>query len=105
MRDTLITGGRIVTAVDDYRADILIRHGKIEAIRRELAVDNAVRHDARGLIVMPGGVDVHTHMENVQSPAITCDTFTSGTKSVTFGGTTTIIDFALRPRGLVPRQC
>lgn len=104
MTDTLITGGRIVTAVDDYQADILIRNGKIEAIAREITTDTALRHDARGLIVMPGGVDVHTHMENVQGPAITCDTFTSGTKSAAFGGTTTIIDFALQPKGHSPKE-
>ncbi|NJL90393.1 MAG: hypothetical protein HC916_11830 [Coleofasciculaceae cyanobacterium SM2_1_6] len=68
---------------------------KIEAIGRELAVDNAVRHNAIGLIVMPGGVDVQIHMKNVQSSAITGDPFTSDTKSAAFGETTTIIDFAL----------
>lgn len=104
MGDVLITGGRIVTAVDDYTADILIRNGKIEAIGRDLSSEQAVIHNATGLIVMPGGVDVHTHMENVQGSAVTCDTFASGTKSAAFGGTTTIIDFALQEQGQSPKQ-
>jgi dihydropyrimidinase len=103
MTDVLIKGGRIVTAVDDYIADILIHDGKIEAIGRELNPESASRHDATGLLVMPGGIDVHTHMENVQGPAITCDTFASGTKAAAFGGTTTIIDFALQELGQSPK--
>ncbi len=104
MGEVLITGGRIVTAVDDYIADILIQDGKIEAIGRELSGDQATIHNATGLLVMPGGVDVHTHMENAQGPAETCDTFASGTKSAAFGGTTTIIDFALQEKGQSPKQ-
>lgn len=98
MVDVLITRGRIVTAVDDYVADILIQDGKIEAIGRELTAPSAVKHDATGLLVMPGGVDVHTHMEFRLGPAETCDTFETGTKSAAFGGTTTIIDFAQQLR-------
>ena len=104
MGEVLITGGRIVTAVDDYIADILIQDGKIEAIGRELSGEQAIIHNATGLLVLPGGVDVHTHMENVQGPAETCDTFASGTKSAAFGGTTTIIDFALQEKGQSPKQ-
>ena len=103
MTEILIKGGRIVTAVDDYSADILICNGKIEAIGRELNREQAIHHDVTGLLVMPGGIDVHTHMENVQGPAITCDTFASGTKSAAFGGTTTIIDFALQTKGQSPK--
>lgn len=75
MTDVLITGGRIVTAVDNYIADLLIGDGKIEAIGRELTASSAVKHDATGLLVMPGGVDVHTHMEFTLGAAETCDTF------------------------------
>ena len=52
--------------------------------------------DAAGLYVLPGGVDTHVHMENVIGPTITCDTFASGTKAAAFGGTTTVVDFALQ---------
>ncbi|NES97781.1 MAG: dihydropyrimidinase, partial [Desertifilum sp. SIO1I2] len=99
MSDVLIQGGRIITAVDDYVADILIQDGKIEAIGRSLSVESAQTYDATGLFVFPGGVDVHTHMESSQGPAITCDTYETGTISAAFGGTTTIIDFAQQEKG------
>lgn len=104
MTEILITGGRIVTAVDDYVADILVRNGRIEAIALELQVPSAQKYDASGLIVMPGGVDVHTHMESRQGPAETCDTYETGTLSAAFGGTTTIIDYALASPGESPKQ-
>jgi len=104
MGRVVITGGRIVTAVDDYVADILVEDGKIEAIGRQLAVDDADHHDATGLIVMPGGIDVHVHMETPMGNDIyTCDTFESGTRSAAFGGTTTIIDFAQQFKGDSPK--
>lgn len=104
MTEVLIKGGRIVTAVDDYIADILIKQGRIEAIARELTSDTAETHNAAGLLVMPGGVDVHTHMEFPLGEAVTCDTFETGMRSAAFGGTTTIIDFALQKRGETPKQ-
>lgn len=104
MAETLIKGGRIITAVDDYVADVLIQDGKIEAIGRALSVETAVQYDATGLLIFPGGVDVHTHMEFLLGDAETCDTFETGTKSAAFGGTTTIVDFALQRRGQSPKQ-
>jgi dihydropyrimidinase len=97
MTATLIQNGRIITAVDDYVADILSENGVIKAIGRDMAIGPDVqRIDASGLLVLPGGVDCHTHLENVVGPTITCDTFASGTKAAAFGGTTTIVDFALQ---------
>jgi dihydropyrimidinase len=61
MSEVLIKGGRIVTAVDDYVADILVRNGQIEAIAREIPADGMPVHDATGMLVFPGGIDVHTH--------------------------------------------
>lgn len=107
--DTLIQNGRVVTASDDYVADILLRNGKIDTIGRQLQVGPDVRRvDATGLYVFPGGVDTHVHLENVIGPTITCDTFASGTKAAAFGGTTTIVDFALQtetdsPLGAIAR--
>lgn len=107
--DTLIQNGRVITATDDYVADILLRNGKIDTIGRELQVGPDVRRvDATGLYVFPGGVDTHVHLENVIGPTITCDTFASGTKAAAFGGTTTIVDFALQtdtdsPLGAIAR--
>ncbi|MEB3251163.1 MAG: dihydropyrimidinase, partial [Cyanobacteriota bacterium] len=95
MAQVLIKGGRIITAVDDYQADILISDGRIEAIGRSLAPDNAEVHEAGGLMVFPGGIDAHVHMETpMGNDVYTCDSFETGTRSAAFGGTTTIIDFA-----------
>ena len=97
MTATLIRNGRIVTAVDDYTADVLLDHGRIVAIGEALEVGGDTRIvDARGLVVLPGGVDCHTHMENTFGESTTCDTFESGTRSAAFGGTTTIVDFAFQ---------
>lgn len=104
MTEILITQGRIVTAVDDYVADILVRDGKIEAIARELQVPSAQKHDATGLLIFPGGVDVHTHMESPQGVAETCDTYETGTRSAAFGGTTTIVDYAQGKPNESPKQ-
>ena len=95
MTKVVIKGGRIVTAADDYVADILIQDERIEAIAREINADDAVVHDASGLLVFPGGIDVHVHMETPMGNDIyTCDTFETGTVSAAFGGTTTVVDFA-----------
>ena len=104
MTKTLIKDGRVVTAVDDYTADVLLENGKIEAIARTLTVADAQVHDATGLLVMPGGVDVHVHMETPMGYGIeTCDSFESGTRSAAFGGTTTVIDFAQQFKGESPK--
>ena len=94
---TVIRNGRIITASDDYVADVLMRGGVIHTIGHHLDVgpDVAVV-DATGLYVLPGGVDTHVHLENVIGPTVTCDTFASGTRAAAFGGTTTIVDFALQ---------
>ena len=104
MNRVLIKGGRIVTAVDDYVADILVENGRVEAIARSLEVEDVELHDAGGLLVMPGGIDAHVHMETSMGDGVeTCDTFESGTKSAAFGGTTTIIDFAQQFKGESPK--
>ena len=104
MAKVLIKNGRIVTAVDDYVGDILLEGGKIEAIGRSLDVADAAVHDATGLLVMPGGIDAHVHMEMPMGNGVeTCDTFASGTQSAAFGGTTTIVDFAMQSKGESPK--
>ncbi|HSV80272.1 MAG TPA: dihydropyrimidinase [Ramlibacter sp.] len=101
--ETLIRNGRIVTAVDDYTADVLIEDGRIATIGRKLTAGvNAREVDATGLLVLPGGVDCHTHLENTFGDSTTCDDFESGTRAAAFGGTTTIIDFAFQNAGTSP---
>jgi dihydropyrimidinase len=100
----LIKNGRIVTAVDDYAGDVLLEDGRIEAIGRSLDVADAAVHDADGLLVLPGGIDAHVHMETPMGNGIeTCDSFETGTRSAAFGGTTTIVDFAMQAKGESPK--
>ena len=106
---TLIRNGRVITASDDYVADVLMKNGIIDTIGQNIVVgDDTAIIDATGLYVLPGGVDTHVHLENVIGPTITCDTFASGTRAAAFGGTTTIVDFALQtetdsPLGAIAR--
>src|SRR5439155_803735 len=95
MESMLIRNGRIVTATDDYRADILVEDGRVRMIGRDIPVGGDVGvHDAGGLLVLPGGVDVHTHLDWDFGAARTVDTFGPGTRAAAFGGTTTLGDFA-----------
>ena len=106
---TLVRNGRVITASDDYVADVLMQGGVIHTIGHHIEVGEDVAIvDATGLYVLPGGVDTHVHLENVVGPSTTCDTFASGTRAAAFGGTTTIVDFALQtatdsPLGAIAR--
>ncbi len=103
MAATAIRNGRIVTAVDDYTADILMEDGRVRMIGRDLPLGEDVEtHDASGLLVFPGGVDVHTHLDWDFGPARTADTFYTGSKAAAFGGTTTVVDFAAQVKGESP---
>jgi dihydropyrimidinase len=96
---TLIKNGRIVTAVDDYHADILIEGETITLIGRKLEMEADVVIDAAGKMVFPGGIDPHTHMELPFGGTQSSDDFFTGTRAAAFGGTTTIIDFAVQNKG------
>ena len=97
----IIKNGRIVTAIDDYTADILIENERIKCIGENLehGLDKEVI-DAAGMLVLPGGIDCHTHLENTFGDSTTADDFISGTKAAAFGGTTTILDFAFQGKGV-----
>jgi dihydropyrimidinase len=95
----LITGGRVITASDDVVADIFIEDDRISLIGRSLDVDADRVVDASGKYVLPGGVDVHTHMDSSFGGPTTCDDHTTGTIAAAFGGTTTIVDFAVQLPG------
>jgi dihydropyrimidinase len=104
---TLITNGLVVTAEGSTAADVLIEDETIAAIGSDLgatapAADETI--DAAGRYVIPGGIDVHTHMELPFGGTFAKDTFETGTRAAAFGGTTTIIDFAVQPRGGSLRQ-
>ena len=95
----LIKGGRIVTAVDDYVADVLIEGETIAAVGTSLggSADRVI--DATGKYVIPGAIDPHTHMEMPFGGTVSCDDFTSGTVSAAFGGTTSLVDFCIQAPG------
>jgi dihydropyrimidinase len=99
---TLIKGGHIVTAVDSYAADILIDGETVSLIGRDLSSvvgspDRLI--DASGKLVIPGGIDPHTHMDLPFGGTSSSDDFETGTRAAALGGTTTIIDFAVQYRG------
>ena len=95
--DTLIVNGTVATASDTFQADIGIEHGKITAIGKSLPRDNAAKIiDAAGKLVLPGGIDVHTHLDMPFGGTTSADDFETGTRAAAFGGTTTIIDFAIQ---------
>jgi dihydropyrimidinase len=98
--DTVVVNGRVVTATDTYSSDIAISGGKIETIGKNLPRENAKKViDARGEYVLPGGIDVHTHLDMPFGGTTSADDFETGTRAALFGGTTTLIDFAIQYKG------
>src|SRR5213596_3268896 len=96
---TLIKNGRIVTAIDDYHADILIEGETVSVIGAKLDIEADVTIDAGGKLVIPGGIDPHTHMELPFGGTTAADDFRTGTIAAAHGGTTSIIDFAVQYKG------
>ncbi len=96
---TLIKNGTIVTAVDQYRGDVLIEDERIALIGTsiDVAADKVI--DASGKYVLPGGIDVHTHLDMPFGGATSADDFQTGTIAAAFGGTTSIVDFAIQYKG------
>ena len=101
---TLIEGGTIINADTITTGDVLVEGERIVQIGVDLDVVADKVIDARGKWVIPGGIDPHTHMELPFGGTFAKDTFETGTRAAAFGGTTTIIDFAVQPRGGTLRQ-
>ena len=107
MTTTLITGGTVVSATGRSEADVLIDDERIVAVLEpgsqllgsdlKSSVDTVV--DAAGKFVIPGGIDAHTHMEMPFGGTEASDTFETGTRAAAWGGTTSIIDFAVQRQG------
>lgn len=97
--DLVIRGGTVATATGSYAADVGIAGGKVVAVGQGLG--SGVREiDASGKLVLPGGIDSHTHIEQVSAGGLlNADTFESATTSAAFGGNTTVISFAAQHRG------
>ena len=98
--DTVIRGGTVVTAAASTQCDVGIRGGRITALAMDLpAADHEI--DARGKLVLPGGVEGHCHIEQESSVGnvMSADDFFTGTRSAVFGGTTTTLSFAAQMKG------
>ena len=95
----LIKNGRIITAVDDYHADLFVENETISVIGKNLAMDADQVIDAAGKYVFPGGVDPHTHLDMPFGGTTSADDFETGTRAAAHGGTTTLIDFAIQVKG------
>ena len=103
--ETVIKNGTVVTATDTYASDIGILDGRISAIAQSLPAEGAGKAiDATGRLVMPGGIDVHTHLDMPFGGTTSSDDFQTGTIAAAFGGTTTLIDFAIQYKGQSLRQ-
>ncbi|QKW23412.1 dihydropyrimidinase [Kitasatospora sp. NA04385] len=101
MARTLITGGLVITAAGETHADVLVEDGRVAALAlpgsQHWSADRLF--DADGKYVVPGGVDAHTHMEMPFGGTRASDSFATGTRAAAWGGTTTIVDFAIQGRG------
>src|ERR1700685_2363384 len=103
--DTIIADGCVVTATDTYAADIAIERGKIVAVGKDLPRQNAgTVIGAAGQLVFPGGIDVDTPLDMPFGGTTSADDFETGTRAAAFGGTTTLIDFAIQYKGQRLRQ-
>lgn len=95
----LIKNGRIITASDDYVADIFIEGETISAIGRNLGVNAGKTMDASGMLVFPGGIDPHVHLDMPFMGTFSSDDHETGTLAALHGGTTMVIDYAIQPHG------
>ena len=101
---TLIRGGTVVTASDRYVGDVLIEGETVRAVGTDLSGDADRVIEAAGKLVIPGGIDVHTHLDMPFGGTFSVDDFETGTIAAAHGGTTTVVDFAIQERGGTLRQ-
>lgn len=94
--DTVVRGGTVVTTDGSGIADVAVRDGLIVAVGDDLPLRAHAEIDATGMLVLPGGVDVHTHFDTVLGGGRTADDFESGTRAAAAGGVTTILNFAIQ---------
>src|SRR5437588_12540605 len=94
----LIKGGRVITAADDYVADVYVDDDRISLIGESLDVQADRTIDASSKYVLPGGVDAHTHLDMPFGGTVTIDDVQSGQTSAAFGGTTCHVDFIIQPQ-------
>src|SRR5882672_12247822 len=96
---TLIKNGTVINADGRQRVDVLCEGESITQVGSNISADSHTVVDATGLLVMPGGVDVHTHLDMPFGGTVSADDYRTGTIAAAVGGTTTVIDFVLQSRG------
>src|SRR5882672_7773107 len=99
MSDLLIQNGTVVTATSTTVADVLIEGERIKEVRPGIPANGTAVIDAAGMYVIPGGIDVHTHLDMPFGGTTSSDDFETGTRAAAIGGTTSIVDFAIQGRG------
>ncbi|MFF4215517.1 dihydropyrimidinase [Streptomyces nondiastaticus] len=109
MTTTAIRGGLVITAAEETRADVLVEDGKVAALAAPGSAFAQGRQadrtlDATGKYVIPGGVDAHTHLDFPFGGTASSDDFETGTRAAAWGGTTTLVDFAVQSRGQALRE-
>lgn len=98
--EILIKNGRIINAHSDFKGDVLVRNGKIAAVGQKLDTKTADRViDASQLLVLPGAIDGHTHLEMKMGKTFSADGYESGTRAAACGGVTTVFDYTLQENG------
>ena len=98
--DILIKNGRIINAHSDFKGDVLVRNGKIAAVGQKLDSKSADKViDASSLLVLPGAIDAHTHLEMKMGKTYSADGYESGTRAAACGGVTTVFDYTLQENG------
>src|SRR5918911_1365077 len=95
----LIQNGRIITAAEDYVADIFIEGEKIKAIGKDLPLKADETIDATSMLLFPGGIDPHVHLDMPFMGTYSSDNYETGTRAALYGGTTMVIDFILQKQG------
>src|SRR6266568_1542460 len=100
MPSVLIQNGTVVNADSTVQADLLMDGAVIKEVRRGIPASAAKTVvDATGLLLFPGGIDAHTHLDMPFGGTNSADDFETGTRAAAIGGTTTIVDFAIQARG------
>ena len=95
---TLLQNGTVVNADSMFEADVLVENGRIVSVKKGIVPDGTKEIDAKGMYVMPGFIDTHTHFDLDTGSAVTADNFDTGSKAAILGGTTAVLDFATQER-------
>lgn len=98
--DLLIKNGMIVTESESFQADLAVKDGKIVCIGKNLSLEAEKVVDASGMLVLPGAIDVHTHLAMPFGGTVSADGYLAGTRAAACGGVTTVFDYPMQRKGM-----